>query len=253
MIDRSTKAGSPVPVHLVQFLICPEDEPDALASGIELHIVLFPGDSFPFAKQFWQHTGLCISSRRAERCLSMLPAESPASPPPTFARPRPRKPNRHYSAKSYGRSPPTSPVPPYYNGNGDVGLAEDALSADQAVYVEERYGRNLPLESAASAKRALRRRIAGVLIRDSPNDWSAAGGQDAELGPSTRGVEDVSEEDVFLYSTGMAAIWSAHQLALGTRPAAKSICFGYDHFRLLTEMCSFHIFHFLQLPVYRYP
>lgn len=104
--------------------------------------------------------------------------------------------------------------------------SSENLSSDQATYVEERYGRNLPLESAAAAKRALRRRIAGVLVRDTPTEWSIAGGQEAEVGPSTRGVESVTEDDVFLYATGMSAIWSAHQLALAVRPVAKSICFG---------------------------
>ncbi|KAF9817726.1 hypothetical protein IEO21_03275 [Rhodonia placenta] len=231
MIDRSSQTGAAVPVRLVQFLICPEDQQDAPNSScIELHIVLFPAEHFSLAKQFWQHTGLCISSRRAERCLSMLPQESPASPKPAFARPPVKAPNRHYSAKSFGRSPPSSPTSPNHLQREPVVKAiDEALSADQSVYVEERYGRNLPLESAAAAKRALRRRIAGVLVHDSPNDWSAAGGQDVELGPSTRGVESVTEDDVFTFSTGMSAIWSAHQLALGVRPAAKSICFGFPY------------------------
>jgi len=95
--------------------------------------------------------------------------------------------------------------------------------------LEERYGRNLPVEAAASAKRAMRRRIAGVLVHDTPNHWSHAGEQSAELGPSTRGVKEVSEEDVFLYPTGMSAIFSAHQLALGVMPSAKSICFGFPY------------------------
>ena len=34
--------------------------------------VLFPADAYPTAKQFWQHTGLGISSRRAEHCLALL-------------------------------------------------------------------------------------------------------------------------------------------------------------------------------------
>ena len=137
----------------------------------ELHIVVFPADAFPLAKQFWQHTGLCISSRRAERCLSHL-GEDPADP----------------------------------------------------SYVEERYDRNMVLESAAEAKSALCRRIAGALARDSFSDWQTTGGHDTQLAPSTRGV---TEEDVYLYATGMAAIWSSYQLARRALGPAKSICFGY--------------------------
>ncbi|OBZ67848.1 putative cystathionine gamma-synthase [Grifola frondosa] len=228
MIDRSTKAGSPVPVRLVQFLITPEDEPQSSSSGVELHIVLFPGDAFPLAKQFWQHTGICISSRLAERCLSMLPEEGSEVNPPMspFSRLPCKGANRHYSAKTFGKSPPVSPALSQIPTSNET---RDDLSRDQVNYVEERYGRNLPFESAAAAKRAMRRRIAGVLVRDSPSDWSTAGGHETELGPSTRGVEDVTEDDVFLYSTGMAAIWNAHQLALSVRPVAKSICFGFPY------------------------
>jgi cystathionine gamma-synthase len=97
------------------------------------------------------------------------------------------------------------------------------------MYLEERYGRNLPIGSAAAAKHAMRRRIAGVLVRDSPEDCSGkphAEGENAEIGPSSRGVMDVTENDVYLYPTGMTAIWNAHHLATMTRPAAKSVCFG---------------------------
>ncbi|KZT66234.1 PLP-dependent transferase [Daedalea quercina L-15889] len=238
MLDRSSQTGPPVPVRLVQFLICPEDDVETLTQCIELHIVLFPGDSFPLAKQFWQHTGNFISSRRAERCLAML-GELPGVdvvgvPSPAIARPPIRVPNRHYAKKSFGRSPPASPASSHFrNGpfrsRDEVLKAEEALSADQSVYLEERYGRNLPLESADACKRALRRRIAGVLVRDNPSDWSNAGGNKAEIGPSTRGVDNVAEDDVFLFPTGMSAIWHAHQLSLAARPAAKSVCFGFPY------------------------
>ena len=231
MIDRSTKAGSPVPVRLVQFTICPEGE-DASTPCVQLHIILFPGDSFPLAKQFWQHTGICISSRLAERCLSLLGEDpaSPKSPVPAPGRPPVKPGNRHYSAKSLGKSPPPSPsVLQARFGHTITDSSAELLNKDHLNYLEERYGRNLPLEIAAAAKRALRRRIAGVLIRDNPTDWSTAGGHEAELGPSTRGVEGVTEDDVFLYPTGMAAIWSGHQLALGALSPAKSVCFGYVH------------------------
>lgn len=225
-------------LRLVQFLISPDPADDAAsastaAGGIDLYIVLFPADAFPLAKQFWQHTGLGISSRLAERCLSLLPANADPLPAAASAAPTPTPlvyskrtgANRHYATKSSGPSTPTpaSPSPPPSSAP-----PSDVLSADQTSYLEERYGRTLPLAptSFAFAKRALRRRIAGVLVRDSPSDWNAAGAHEAELGPSTRGVQEVSEEDVFLFPTGMSAIWNAHQMALGVRPAAKSVCFG---------------------------
>ncbi|KAG8704170.1 hypothetical protein FRC09_003718 [Ceratobasidium sp. 395] len=69
---------------------------------------------------------------------------------------------------------------------------------------------------------ALRRRIAGVLVDDSPP------AETPELGASKRGV-DVTEDDVFLFPTGMSAIWTSHQLALAARPQHKSICFGFPY------------------------
>ena len=103
---------------------------------------------------------------------------------------------------------------------------DDALSDDQSTYLEERYGRNLSQDAVAFAKRALRRRIAGVLLRDEPADWDVVGSANSELQPSTRGL-GVTEGDVYLYPTGMAAIWNAHQTISGVRPAAKSVAFGF--------------------------
>ncbi|KAH9916947.1 PLP-dependent transferase [Epithele typhae] len=232
IIDRTTKDGSPAPVRLVQFAMLSDDEQSSTPS-IELHIVLFPGDFFPYAKQFWQHTGLGISSRVADRCLSLLHADSSSPSSPVLSSPTVRAPvkpgNRHYASKSYGRSPPASPSVAQASVLSITDASSELFSKDHDNYLEERYGRNMPLESAAAAKRAMRRRIAGVLVRDAPNDWHTAGGNDAELGPSTRGVEGVTEDDVFLYPTGMSAIWSAHQLALAVRPTAKSICFGFPY------------------------
>jgi cystathionine gamma-synthase len=118
--------------------------------------------------------------------------------------------HRHYSAKQHSRRPS-------YDG-------AEPLEADQDVYLEQRYGRNLDVASVTLAKRALRRRIAGVLVRDE----SAANGE-VEVAQSVRGVA-VTEDDVFLFQTGMSAIWTAHQLALNARGAKKSVCFGLRPF-----------------------
>ena len=228
--------------RIVSLLICPEDKQNgriserhearssasAAAASVNLHIVLFPPDAFSVAKQFWQHSGMGISSRLAEHCLSILPEDTlragGPSPPPT-PRFQTKIHNRHYSAKPRkSASPPTPPSPP------KTCIEDEKLQPDQNVYVEERYGRNLPISYAASAKRALRRRIAGVLIRDNVSDCQGepcAGDKNLEVGPSSRGIAEVSEDDVYLFPTGMSAIWSAHNLALAVRPVAKSVCFGY--------------------------
>lgn len=176
-------------------------------SLVDLHIVLFPSDDFPIAKQFWQHAGSGISSRLAEHCLGLLPDTSPPTTPTAAVTPIPAKKvhNRHYSVKESAKgfsSPPPSPM-------------AETLSKDQATYLEERYGRNLPIASAAIAKRALRRRIAGTLVRDDEETAKIKG--------------RVCENDVYLFPSGMNAIWNAHQLALSTRPQAKSVCFGFPY------------------------
>jgi cystathionine gamma-synthase len=170
-----------------------------ISESLCVFLVLFLEDKFSIAKQFWQHTGLGVSSRLATHVLATL--ASSASPPPTPTRTKPMA-HRHYSAKP-SRRPSTD----------DVGV-------DQAVYLEQRYGRNLDVAAVNQAKGALRRRIAGVLVRDE----SATNGE-VEVAQSVRGVT-VTEDDVFLFPTGMSAIWTAHQLALDARGERKSVCFG---------------------------
>lgn len=60
------------------------------------------------------------------------------------------------------------------------------------------------------AKRAIRSRISELLRHGRP-------------ATST----DVDMDDVFLYPTGMSAIWNAYNVTSRARPTAKSVCFGY--------------------------
>jgi len=218
IVQQAAKDGVHFPVRITQFLLH-SDEKDRESCdpisrpGAEVHIVLFPGDKVQYARPFWQHTGMGISSRYAEHCLSLLPEEAVPASPTIYA--KPRSAHKYYSVKE---------------GRQSLSTAPDALCDDQSTYLEERYGRNLPQDSADFAKRALRRRIAGVLLRDEAPDWEVVGSPNSELRPSTRGP-GVTEEDVYLYPTGMAAIWSAHQTLFAVRPAAKSVAFGSVFFR----------------------
>jgi cystathionine gamma-synthase len=229
IINRSLDQSSPVPVRLVEYSVRPgesagQGRPDTGSSSdvnyVELHLVFFPEDAFPLAKQFWQHTGLGISSRLASAALSLLTCNgerntpNAPSPPP---RPQCFQRNKHYGSKA--KLAQTSPTP---SQQSHQPLATESVSSEHDTYIEERYGRNLPKASTALAKMALRRRIAGVLVNDSP---SSPLSETPELGASQRGV-DVTENDVFLFPTGMSAIWTSHQLALAVRPQHKSVCFG---------------------------
>ncbi|KAF8645672.1 hypothetical protein AX16_007655 [Volvariella volvacea WC 439] len=254
---------TPVEPRLVHLRICPDGstgtgdvdcQPCASKGAADLHIVFFPDSVSSIAREFWQHTGTGISSRLAEHCLNLLSQTTNGvngnttrqrSPSPVNNRFAFKSHNRHYAAKSTSPSQPSTPLHHTRNSSSDWSPArydipedtpinnEEDLSLDHTTYVEERYGRNLPLAAAASAKRALRRRISGVLIRDFTSDdcgdEPCAGVKDLQLGPSTRGVSSVSENDVFLFPTGMSAIWNAHQLALAVLPPAKSVCFGFPY------------------------
>lgn len=64
----------------------------------------------------------------------------------------------------------------------------------------EYYQIHSPLSTVKDAKAAIRTRYAGFI----------------EGGGNIRGVPGVSTEDVFLYPTGMAAIWNCHKLLSAT-------------------------------------
>ncbi|KAJ9128226.1 hypothetical protein QFC24_000518 [Naganishia onofrii] len=119
-------------------------------------------------------------------------------------------------------------------------LPEDEIEIDHSTFLEERYGRNLPLSSSKLAKTALRRRIAGVLLPEEKAASSGAGAEDQVprgIGGGLQGgkhVKPLTEDEVYLYPTGMSAIWHSHQLAMYWKtkkqvPVGKSICFGFPY------------------------
>jgi cystathionine gamma-synthase len=198
-----------------------------ISESLCVFLVLFPEGKFGIAKQFWQHTGLGVSSRLATHILATLASSASPLPSPT-TRTKPMAHRHYYSAKHSRR--PSSSDGPGASASASASAAAAAAAdeplddAEQAVYLEQRYGRNLDVSAVAQAKRALRRRIAGVLVR---GESAVDGGVEVEVevAQSVRGVA-VTEDDVFLFPTGMSAIWTAHQLALDTRGAKKSVCFG---------------------------
>ncbi|GJN89281.1 hypothetical protein Rhopal_002260-T1 [Rhodotorula paludigena] len=116
------------------------------------------------------------------------------------------------------------------NGVGAVEQDEDVL----ARYVEERYGRNLDLSLAPLAKLAMRRRIAGVLCEQPGEAIPVEDMRGARAEESTRGVQGLTEDDVWLYPCGMNAIFHAHQVAMEAhrrkgKEVGKSVCFGFPY------------------------
>lgn len=260
--DFLASRDPPVRSRLVQFPIEPAAE-SSTSTPITLHACFFEQQHAPVAKQFWQHSGDGISSRLAERCLSILEAaaESVSDPAEEDAsmivakggryaaskartgsaglkdsRPVPSSKLRYSSngrSHSSGESTPTSMANSVdslqkaaINANGRADEDEDVLER----YVEERYGRNLHLSLAPMAKLAMRRRIAGVL-RETPQTRRALDDFGQREDPSSRGVSELTEDDVWLYPCGMSAIFHAHQLAMKAATASskkigKSVCFG---------------------------
>jgi len=244
-VTRMSPSPSPC-VRIVHFVICPGrgngNKEDRMNSG-DLHIIFFPASHWPVSKSFWQHTGTGISSRFAEHCLRLLLLQADrqnstrgqtdadvVAPPRSPIHGR----NRHYFSKRHSRSA-SFPPPTTSTSSGEGWNAEEEIATIE--YLEERYARNLHPNAAAEAKRTLRRRIAGVLVRDdgssngsSPTTRRHNGdGEDAVTGPSTRGVPNITEDDVFLFSGGMCAIWHTHQLLLNVLGSRKSVCWGCVH------------------------
>jgi len=232
ILDNSSKTSASTP-HVAQLSFPPVTSAKSgihtPSSAVHLFVLLYSLDHSNLAKAFWQHTGFGISSRMAEYCLQQL--ESVARLDDSFesissqtngngwTKPLRRSPykNRHYAKDiHFGKlTPPATPT-------RDPILDSEELTQDQMNYLEERYGRNLDISFAGRAKIALRRRIAGTL-RENVDVNEALLTKGEGKGRSSKGVD---ESDVYLFPTGMSAIWTAHQLVLSSLPPKKSVCFG---------------------------
>ena len=172
--------------------------------------------------------------------------------------------NKHYGKKSSAAleaimassATPVEAEDHGANGNGrheEDQLGEGSSSSqpggaeDLSTYIEERYARNLAQSQAPLAKVAMRRRIAGVLketnsgktptiashVREELDDFATEPPSSASsLQPSSRGVSGLTEDDVYLYPTGMSAIFHSFTTILranSPRPVGKSVCFGFPY------------------------
>ncbi|UKZ76053.1 hypothetical protein TrVFT333_003749 [Trichoderma virens FT-333] len=187
--------------------------------------IIFPEESFPVAKEYWQHTGDGVSSRRAEfshelfkhgQLIAINEQKSHHAPPEKAVR----------GPKRYSRANSTP-------GPNAAGSENKALSTSENPeedresfhFLEERFGRNLNLTQVARAKSAIRRRIAGSLAGDvDMNDE-----KETKSEANSRGIESLDETDVLLYPCGMNAIFNAHRALLAALGSHKSINFGFPY------------------------
>ncbi|TGZ80259.1 cystathionine gamma-synthase [Ascodesmis nigricans] len=213
ILQRSTTAPIPTVRVIGLARLPPQAESPSIANFIacEVYAVMFPSSEYGVAKQFWQHSGDGISSRRAEFCLKLLEEQQLVEVGSQDA-PRPKGPRRYSRAPK--RSAPNS--------------------EDPSAFVEERFGRNLNFSFVGDAKMAVRRRIAGTLRSDVELD-----ALDSTRVPG-RDVEGFTENDVHLYPTGMSAIFNTHQalLSLAKEPV-KSVCYGFPYIDTLKILEKF--------------
>ncbi|KAI4233253.1 MAG: hypothetical protein LQ349_004522 [Xanthoria aureola] len=194
-------------------------------------VAIYPKRHSALAKSFWQHTGEGVSSRRAELCHRafndgfLAPRTSDNQTDGSHGHSTSQKsmkgPLRYQKAR-------LADGPEEHVRTRADSLEEERRSNtdDSVLFVEERYGRNLDLSRASQAKVAIRRRIAGALTADVDlNDMTDTGR--TEIG--IRQVSGFSEEDVYLYPSGMSSIFNTHRIMMASRGALKSICFGFPY------------------------
>jgi cystathionine gamma-synthase len=200
--------------------------------------VLCKADAFPVAKQYWQHSGDGVSSRRAEFCHGLfrdglLVLEKVAQSPPQSYQKMGRGPRRYQRHASVDETNGTAPPPPSNSKNGTSDEAAETLESTR--FLEERFGRNLDVSLVENAKSAIKRRMVGALAGEV--DLNNASFPSMHL--NARGISNLKEDDIYLFPCGMNAIFIAHQTLLRTRGPWKSIEFGFPYVDTLKILQKF--------------
>ncbi|KAI8987236.1 pyridoxal phosphate-dependent transferase [Mycotypha africana] len=219
-------------IRIVEFDVVASHSPAASLKKVPLHIVLFPKEAFPVAKQFWQHAGDIVSSRMADYCLQVMDQNEVND----------NSKNSNDETELYRPKMTMGRSRSHYNNNSSRSLkfaertnSEEDGTVDHLTYLEERYGRNLPIKYAANAKIALKRRIAGILTEDvelagEQNVTTADELEAQKKLQGVRGMAGLIEDDVYLYPCGMSAIYHAFKTASAIGDESlKSVCFGFPY------------------------
>lgn len=193
--------------------------------------VVFPKEYFPVAKQYWQHSGDGVSSRRAEFCHTLfqegllVDREGLRDTPDGYQ--KLCKGPRRYQKGSIDKTSPKSRSngPVTSENNLDSAANGTSETRESSQFVEERFGRNLDVSFVDSANSAIRRRITGSLL----GEVDLASTSRPKMDSNMRGVAGLSEEDVYLYPCGMNSIFNAHRMMLEARGPLKSISFGFPY------------------------
>lgn len=97
--------------------------------------------------------------------------------------------------------------------NDRLNATEDTPPASEWIE-ESQIQEELRLDQSVNAKRAIRERIARAISSH----------MDAQ--------SDVHVSDVYLYASGMSAIFNVHRMLMAVQGDLKSVCYGYDPGRL---------------------
>lgn len=207
--------------------------------------VVYPEDVFPIAKQYWQHSGDGVSSRRAEFCHGLfrdglLVLDSRLPSPRSSPQQKVRRGPKRYQRTTPDDEPENGHRRNHSGGAGANGKAsppaeELADSLESSRFLEERYGRNLDVSFVENAKSAIRRRIAGVLTMD----IDLASKSLPVMDSNARGVSNLQEHDIYLTPCGMNAIFLTHQALLHARTPQRSVNFGFPYVDTLKILQKF--------------
>jgi cystathionine gamma-synthase len=183
--------------------------------------IIFHKDLFPIAKQYWQHSGDGISSRRAEFCHSLFSDGK-------LVDSMPLQPilNQKRGPKRYQKGVENSQLPL------KIGAAE---SRESMQFLEEHFGRNLDISFVDNAKLAICRRIAGSFV----GEVDLAVEPSPKMTSNSRGVTGLSDDEVYLYPCGMNSIFNTHRMMLESRGQLKSISFGFPYVDTLKILQKF--------------
>ncbi|KAF6835744.1 cystathionine gamma-synthase [Colletotrichum musicola] len=213
-------------VHLVLDLSRPE------ATAIEpllpsVSAVLFHRDAYKCARQFWQHSGVGISSRRAEYCHCLLnqgmlvPEDSSRTIAPS-------------ERIQISITEHTSPSVYQQTTSFPEENADNALGRNSNIPTEAPH-QSSSIPSAEEEKTMLRRRIAGILNRSR----ASAPKRSLETELPGQSAESLAEHDIYLFPTGMSAIFNVHRFLLDVRGSMKSVSFGFPYVDTLKILQKF--------------
>ncbi|KAF4877656.1 Cystathionine gamma-synthase [Colletotrichum siamense] len=185
--------------------------------------VSFHPDAFKYAKQFWQHSGLGVSSRRAEFCHCLL---QQALLVPEYRVQSTKQMNSHGPPLYY---PPESKKEILSSSESGISQPLRGIMRQEPMPCAKKgFGQEVEilLSDSKKAKEVLQQRIASML-RPHLNAH-AESGTTIEVGPRSSSTHDLTD-DVYIFPTGMSAIFHTHQFLLGTHRNMKSISFGFPY------------------------